>query len=72
MTACPDWNRCVKPRRGYVYRAYDGEFLVTITRVSRDGSWADIVVDGGESGWRKRQTLSDGLLPFPAVIWETP
>ena len=70
MTTQPWANRTVKPRRGYVYKA-DGAF-VTITRVARDGSWADIVVEQmAGANWSKRQPLVDGLLPFPAVIWST-
>lgn len=67
-----DWDRKVKPRRGYVYKA-DGETYVTITRVARDGSWADVLVaqPNTPASWAKRQPLRDGLLPFPAVIWST-
>lgn len=70
MTTQPWANRAVKPRCGYVYKA-DGETYITITRVARDGSWADIRVAQPNAEWSKRQPLRDGLLPFPAVIWST-
>jgi hypothetical protein len=39
-------------------------YLIRVTRVAKDGTWADIVVytDGGS--WSKRQHLVDGRFPY--------
>lgn len=66
-----DWSRTVKPQRGYVYKTDDGA-RISITRVARDGSWADIIVtQPNGASWVKRQPLLDGLLPYRPVIWDT-
>jgi hypothetical protein len=62
------WDRKVKPRKGYVYRTPDAE--ITVMRVARDGSWADIMVQQHTGAqWTKRQPLQDGLFAFEPVIW---
>lgn len=40
--------------------------FIEVTRVARDQSWADIFVCNWAVGWRKRQPLKHGRLPFPA------
>lgn len=38
--------------------------FITVTRVARDQSWADVVVQNWAVQWRKRQPLTDGTMPF--------
>jgi hypothetical protein len=49
------------PIKGDHYRW--GVLSVTITRVAKDGKWADILVRHGNSEWGKRQRL-----PFPPTF----
>jgi hypothetical protein len=39
---------------------------ITVTRVSRQGLWADIFVQRGQATWTKRQPLIDGRFGFQA------
>lgn len=54
-------------RRGDLYVA-DGfnSMSISVMRVARDGSWADIEVNEGQ--WTKRQPLTDGAFPFPVRL----
>jgi hypothetical protein len=42
--------------------------IVTVRRVAKDNSWADILVEQGSTGatWTKRQPLVDGNFAFAA------
>lgn len=54
-------------RAGDVYQTHpDGEHIITVTRVARDQSWADIVVTQKHNGahWSKRAALRDGRFRF--------
>ncbi len=53
----------VRPVRGSLYFA-EYPFMIEVTRVSKAGEWADIVVRGQHGGWTKRQPLRDGCFPF--------
>lgn len=49
----------------YQYPGKEGPLKIQVTRVARDGSWADILVVGEYSQWTKRQKLRpDGTFPF--------
>ncbi len=58
-------------KRGERYRAFPEErpahhVFIKVTRVARDGKWADIVGFTWAVMWRKRQPLRRGRFPFPA------
>lgn len=56
-------------KKGDLFIAYPdvrgGRHLVAVTRVARDGTWADIRVMTYTSVWSKRQPLVDGVFNFP-------
>lgn len=59
-------------QRGDLFIAYPEErlasrHLVNVTRVAKDGSWADTFVSNWACGWAKRQPLKDGDLPYPHI-----
>lgn len=58
-----------RPERGDEWIAYPDErpahrVYIRVTRVAKDGSWADIVCMTWAASWRKRQPLQDGTLPY--------
>ena len=48
-----------KLKRGDLY--IEGRNLITVRRVAKDGSWADILVNQSSTGasWTKRQPLTE-------------
>lgn len=59
----------VRPVKGEEYIAYADRrpaerVFIRVTRVARDGSWADIVCMTWAVLWRKRQPLKDGTIPY--------
>lgn len=53
------------PKRGEKYVAYDTwrpscRVFITVTRVAKDGSWADCQMQTWATGWTKRMPLFDG------------
>jgi len=56
-------------RAGQSWLSPGAIWTADVTRVARDGSWADLVIghwgDGGPTVWSKRQPLGeDGLPPW--------
>lgn len=57
--------------KGQRWRAYPNDrparqVYISVTRVARDGTWADLVCCTWAALWHKRQPLRLGHLPFPA------
>jgi hypothetical protein len=43
--------------------------FIEVTRVAKDGTWADLVVCTWGVMWRKRQKLKDGMPPDSTRKW---
>lgn len=50
---------------GYPEERLARRHLITVKRVAKDGSWADIHVSTWAVAWNKRQPLFDGDFRFP-------
>lgn len=56
-------------RKGDLFVAYAdkrpaNQVFIEVTRVAKDGTWADIIAQTWAVQWRKRQPLRDGTLPY--------
>ena len=63
-----------EPRAGDRFIAYPhmrpaSRVFISVTRVAKDKSWADIKCQTWAVGWSKRQKIKDGGLPAAIVKW---
>lgn len=54
-------------KRGQRYYSPTFRNDITVMRVAKDGSWADILVTATGGEWSKRQPLTDGKFNFDVV-----
>ena len=69
-----EWRRLRVIARDDLFVAYadrrpSERLFITVNRVAKDGSWADITVQTWAVMWKKRQKLRNGIPPDSVRKW---